>query len=1053
MSSNIAEVGLSQLHPSVTSIITSEDYSYATGTGSTTLFVADRFESGEDNVIKHITSTDEFIAKYGKPNYKKYGQAAYNIIEWLNNGGDVYVLRVLPDDATYQSAFFNVRTKIREDAKKIINSNSEIVTVDDIFLEPVVTYHRVNNYSKEVLNNELKIDRSSEVSLDGFVDHFLFCIRAIGRGSAYNLGFRITPNASFDSMYSSKIYNFEIVAFDNSNNYSVIEGPFYVSFNPDEMSESNESMFIESVVNRYSQLVRIEFNTEAYLNVANIVNPDVDPYIVDVIGGQTRVIEGVAETYFNNELNVSEDIHFLIHSYNDNGLPIIINNEYKMNIVNSDDDTADGVVSVSNKSRIKDYNSINNRIRYIKQAIKKLNDKSGYMKDIEELVKVTGTTGSEVYNGTLIYGVTGDDTIYLNNLVEYENIESGVISLFSKYKKDYDAYKAAFDSYDPSNNVTSTLVDETRAAQEAAISEQKVTEVNSSDLNKLLEIVNKVYESFNKIIAYNKTVDILGTASDVVESALYLIDSKLYAIDVTNVENQSLKKKLIDLSIDADNYQSSRVNISRYAAISELYTRISDIFDSAKININNLKNLPGADDSTKAILDAYYNAKNDDCLLSEVDNDLKATMGKIVYAEDADELDIIYSEFYTLLSTFTYLLNAIISYVMVVTNYISFTSAKDSLIIGEADGGIDTGKIIVTNGVITSAAALNITTSDNYDEYKTDEERLINANNALSNATNDYVINASNYYINKVQDYSYPVALSGGSEGSFEEGATDRNININNALISAYTGLIDGDLLNRRLIEFDHILDNNYPVEVKNAIVTLADSIRKDFFFWADTTVLPSAEEASNWRTNNFNISSQLVGIFSQSFVHYDSYTGKDVRFTAPYYLASKIPYNAVNYGLQFPIAGPRRGLINGYKSIDWVPNESYKEVLYNKKINYVESDARRTKLGSQSTSYSRSNPLSNINNVLTVLNIKKTVEKLVEDYQFELNDNSSISSLKYDLTSVLNSFVSNRSCESISGDVYSSEYDKLQKILRVTVSVKFSAVIERIIISIDVTK
>jgi hypothetical protein len=62
-------------------------------------------EKGPDRELKYITSEDEFVFFYGEPNVRKYGQAAYNIINWLRSNGGVWCLRVTADGSMVNDVF------------------------------------------------------------------------------------------------------------------------------------------------------------------------------------------------------------------------------------------------------------------------------------------------------------------------------------------------------------------------------------------------------------------------------------------------------------------------------------------------------------------------------------------------------------------------------------------------------------------------------------------------------------------------------------------------------------------------------------------------------------------------------------------------------------------------------------------------------------------------------------------------------------------------------------------------------------------------------------
>lgn len=76
------------------------------------------FGAGRDNVVLYSTNTNMFIEEHGTPNYKLYGQAAYNVVAALNtNQCGMYTLRLLPDDATYANCVIMVDWKVETPAE------------------------------------------------------------------------------------------------------------------------------------------------------------------------------------------------------------------------------------------------------------------------------------------------------------------------------------------------------------------------------------------------------------------------------------------------------------------------------------------------------------------------------------------------------------------------------------------------------------------------------------------------------------------------------------------------------------------------------------------------------------------------------------------------------------------------------------------------------------------------------------------------------------------------------------------------------------------------
>lgn len=353
-----SEITLKYLHPSIKTYITTENYKYDTSTAREVLFVADVFDHGVDNKLQQVNTLSEFLFKYGEPDFDRFGQAAYNVEKWLTNGNSAVIMRLLPEDASYAHAVFNIQYKNATNGKTVINAQGEETKINDVYLRPLVTYIGVNNTSEKLIENELAEDRRDYPTTDGYLDNFIFAIYPEGRGEYYNdLGFRIRLNPSYDGVLTSRVYTFEVIKFSGST-YDIIDGPYYVSFDPDAIDpNSQKSMYFENVVNSYSPYLRVKVNEENYIKLASIINDEVDPYIIDIITGQSRQMpNGDRETYFSSITGKDEDVHVSLRKYSSNGIALTNNGEYILNISNNDETTKD-IVDIADNARRVVYNN------------------------------------------------------------------------------------------------------------------------------------------------------------------------------------------------------------------------------------------------------------------------------------------------------------------------------------------------------------------------------------------------------------------------------------------------------------------------------------------------------------------------------------------------------------------------------------------------------------------------------------------------------------------------------------------------------------------------
>jgi hypothetical protein len=310
-----------------------------------------------------------------------------------------------------------------------------------------------------------------------------------------------------------------------------------------------------------------------------------------------------------------------------------------------------------------------------------------------------------------------------------------------------------------------------------------------------------------------------------------------------------------------------------------------------------------------------------------------------------------------------------------------------------------------------------------------------------------------NTYALLLHNFNSFAPFSMGNDGDLAETNLSRATTIDNLLIKAYKGLIDAEITDKNLYPIDLLLDANYSDEVKNAIVTFSTEIRPDVPAYLDTGFQANPQQSLDFRKNVLQVSNFRVGIFTQDFIVYDEFTGQDVKVTGTYYLASKIPTLDDQFGIQYPIAGPNRGTISGYKRISYNPTAAWKEQLYKKQVNYFEVTPRATMIGTNLTSQNVVSALSNLNNVRVLLRIQREVENLSKQYQFEFNDTETIESFQFNLNGYLNQWVQNRACDSISGNVYASQYDRQNKIVRVKIEMTFNSIIERVFIDLIVNR
>ena len=1000
--------GLNQLHPGVFSNITSDQTVYKTATGVVTMFVADVFDKGPDGKIEFITTPSEFLFKYGNPNYERYGQSAYNVLNFLEAGGQAYVMRVLPMDATYAHSILNVQTRVVTEGKKVELDNGDTVNVDDVFIRPTVSVVKKNNLSLDMLELELLKDRSDEKTVDGFDNNFLLLVTPNGRGESYNeLGYRLTPNDSFATLMDSRVYNFEVVKFNKDTSSAVvIEGPFFVTFDPDATTQNSESMFIEEVINKQSEYLNVKINLSNLEKLAKKINKEVKSTTIDVLSGGYYDEDKI--TKYNSITQRQEDIHLTVQRYDSAGRPVLKEGEPVINTPEPTDPVQTSLISLDNGIRENTYIQSNNKLEYMKDTFPTLSS-DGFSEFKTKIDSIYNTEGE---------APAGDLAKAVKNTTDSTNPDSA----YSKYLTAY----AAYESEDSDENLNTV--------------NKFIGTITEGFRTKILDLSNQMSAAYSLVEHNSPNSGIIAKYNTDVQQVLDLLSRK-DQINIFSTEHRSL---IFDIQRDIFQYQLGNISGSTIEGM-------SNILNAVEVEMNRVH-----DD---LISIAYLSKEIPEEIANKFSED-KATYPtslKVVYLDALQLLEdiknSIQSSNVTNREKIFSAANNICNELLEIINSVTVTANNSH--ITEVCTTCSTN---VVSDVVAFASAIKtmIVTDSTYTEDAVRENARQQIQIEIAKVNNM----GSKFFNTSLIDFNNTIKLLLGSDGSFEYESLisnlKRNDSIKRELIKAYKGAINLDVLNKDKVQFNVIFDARYDNDVKIAITDLARNVRKDFMFIANDSgpeYTISPQDAINWRQEKYNVSTEYAAIYGQDLTYYDTYTGRDIRFTQSYILASKLPQLSVSNGLHYPLAGIRRGSVDGYKAISWIPNEAYREKLYRNKINYIQQDSKSTRINSQLTTINSHGPLSYLNNMFTILEIKRGCEDLLVNYIFEFNDDETQATLYTELNNYLSKFVSNRSCELIESEITSTNYDISQGILKVTVRVKFNKVIERIALDINVSK
>ena len=198
---------------------------------STIGFLCGFTHKGRDNELLFLGSRAELISEFGEPNIvdfgKNYGQGPYVAYNHLGESGALFWIRLLPDDAQY--ANFRIDSGLTGDTTATIS----------------ITYVDSLNTKAEITTN---------LETVGAVEPLAF-LRPIGRGDYYNsLGIRLTEhsNPTLTGIYVLDVYE------KQTDDDDVIIESFEVSFDPNAVDSAGESVFIGTVLEFYSSVLRAD---------------------------------------------------------------------------------------------------------------------------------------------------------------------------------------------------------------------------------------------------------------------------------------------------------------------------------------------------------------------------------------------------------------------------------------------------------------------------------------------------------------------------------------------------------------------------------------------------------------------------------------------------------------------------------------------------------------------------------------------------------------------------------------------------------------------------
>lgn len=233
-----------------------------------------KFAKGRDNTILSFDSWAEAKEELGAPNYRLYGQAAYNIHAALsNNEGNcrVYAMRVMPTDATYS----NVAIKVSYKWGTYQPAGSDEPEQTGL----IIKYTAVNKASMQTKSmlKTLNDYQAPTEEVGGETTSALMAISALGRGKyGNNLRIKFSDITPYDNEPDYKTYQFDVL---EHNSVLSRKETFTGTFNESAFNSAlGQSLYIQDLINDEesgSKKVNIEICQQTIEDMINLYNANI----------------------------------------------------------------------------------------------------------------------------------------------------------------------------------------------------------------------------------------------------------------------------------------------------------------------------------------------------------------------------------------------------------------------------------------------------------------------------------------------------------------------------------------------------------------------------------------------------------------------------------------------------------------------------------------------------------------------------------------------------------------------------------------------------------
>ena len=308
------------------------------------------------------------------------------------------------------------------------------------------------------------------------------------------------------------------------------------------------------------------------------------------------------------------------------------------------------------------------------------------------------------------------------------------------------------------------------------------------------------------------------------------------------------------------------------------------------------------------------------------------------------------------------------------------------------------------------------------------------------------------------------VSLLGGSDGSLASSVDEetRKTTLDNLYLQAFTGTIDPHIKSKNRFPTTFIMDANYPVNVKLALANLAIK-RGDCMAMLDCgTGITTKASVKAYIDENFgsSVNNRLITVEPYCMKVRDPYSYKAITVTSTYWLSGRYPTHIAEWnGKHRPLAGNTFGIIDGYIHDSVYPvfdedlDSDVMDELAEAHVNFAKYNANQIVVRAmQDTKQYKQTNLSEQNNTLILLDIKRDCERLCAAYEYDFSEPTDIARFNADIEVVASKY-REAQVRSINAYFDKSDWEAERNILHLYVEMVHKDLIRITIIEIDVNR